>query len=918
MFKFEPIERCLYNGVSSAIIADNSVRNEFLMRFGDASLDDRVSVVLTDRNIQFFYYDVPEIEGEEILTNARDHDQLKEIGSISLTSPKETGNDILNFPQNGFLPKHIKIESIQSLNNYFRIMFTHFPFMEEKRFTFITKQLSKLKKKLNALIESRKGKEKENEKEKEKKQKRKNEQDIRDFIKCCLLAFVFEFEDREEDFANSPLYDEVRTSLRKSDVYNLLSAKIQYGLYVRDDGNNYNRDEYSYKTRKFADRLMDKNINKVIAPYNYPSGKGQPSKGQSWFYNPEEELEEILEKNRRQFSGESSESASGELVLEPQLEMKIQNFLYTKHAVYSAMTRNGGKAFFVAGQILMAIIWICIAWACLASIQEIFKKSVIVNKIVELSKTVGIYEIISSFFEIHTPVETFKTILDKNFPVWVGLFSILYFLIVLPFWVDKRDDNGVRNSKRWSKWPQLCMTGVLIFSLVFSVCYSSPKFLISTGMYALFLFVAWFVLIICSGVFNNPLKRRIFQISNLQPFFPRILVATMAAWLTIGLAEDTVKSLLHVDGDILLLAIISVLFLIFIILYGEIMQHSPYLKWKTITCRAFSILNHSIFFAFGFGLIMQSVFYGNLVKTSDVLSSVVYNNYFDDANYYCQNLETLNESLKQFELVYLTSKNVGSISIKGSMTDSTSKSTAGFQATSFYRDTLRIEDYNRYVDIINKSIEKIFRINREVNNDSIFLMKKDHCKSHHDSYYNLDNYQEVISKIFEMVYLNYNRYVQSIRDFLRLNRDNSSFLMKKDHCKSDSCYMLNWLIRGNLDNNQKVISKNFEMIYLNMLSLQDEIADVKRAISLFNNYDTLINWATVNQENSVNTGSAYLNKLTKNAQKDYKCSLTIPVCDKNKPARFFPILLIFHTLIVLVLAFVTQLLISDKSVTEPL
>lgn len=130
--------------------------------------------------------------------------------------------------------------------------------------------------------------------------------------------------------------------------------------------------------------------------------------------------------------------------------------------------------------------------------------------------------------------------------------------------------------------------------------------------------------------------------------------------------------------------------------------------------------------------------------------------------------------------------------------------------------------------------------------------------------------------------------------------------------------MLNWLIRGNLDNNQKVISKNFEMIYLNMLSLQDEIADVKRAISLFNNYDTLINWATVNQENSVNTGSAYLNKLTKNAQKDYKCSLTIPVCDKNKPARFFPILLIFHTLIVLVLAFVTQLLISDKSVTEPL
>ena len=813
MFKFEPIERCLYNGVSSAMIADGSVRNEFLMRFGDASLDDRVSVVLTDRNIQFFYYDVQEIEGkkisEEILTNARDHDYLKEIGSISLTSPKETGNDILNFPQNGFLPEHIKIESIQSLNNYFRIMFTHFPFMEEKRFTFITKQLSKLKKKLNDLIEFRKGKGK----EKEKKQKRKNEQDIRDFVKCCLLAFVFEFEDREEDFANSPLYDEVRTSLRKSDVYNLLSAKIRYTLYISDKGINYNREEYSYKTRKFADRLMDKNINKVIAHYNYPSGKGQPSKGQSWFYNPEDELEEILKKNRRQFSGESSESASGELVLEPQLEMKIQNFLYTKHAVYSAMTRNGGKAFFVVEQILMAITWICIAWACLQPSKYSF-------------------------------------ILDKVLPIVSKTAIIVGGCVVLICEII-----NISRKYGWRNWPQFWL--LLFFVILAIVSYLK----IPTGIYLAILTFIILGFILFSGFFNNPLSD--LHSNFLQPLFPRILVAIFAAWLGIGIAEDAVKSMLWVDNKILILAVVGVLLLIVFILWGEIKQHSPYLKWKTITCRAFSILNHSIFFAFVFGLIMQSVFYGNLVKTSDVLSSVVYNNYFDNANYYCQNLETLNESLKQFELVYLTSKNVGSISIKGSMTDSTNKSTAGFQATSFYRDTLRIEDYNRYVDIINKSIEEIFRINREVNNDSIFLMKK-------------------------------------------------------DHCKSDSCYMLNWLIRGNLDNNQKVISKNFEMIYSDMLSVQKEIAKVKRAISSSNNYDTLINWATVNQENRVNTGSAYLDKLTKNAQKDYKCSLTIPVCDKNKPARFFPILLIFHTLIVLVLAFVTQLLISDKSVTEPL
>lgn len=825
MFKFEPIERCLFNGVSSAMIADGSVRNEFLMRFGEKSLDDRVSVVLTDRNIQFFYYDAPEINGEngkkrsiseEILTNARDYDHLKEIGSISLTSPKETGNDILSFPQNinSLNQKKNKIELIRKVittqkliegdGNYagFRKMFSHFPFMEEKR------------------------------------KKPDDEKDIfRDFAKCCLLAFVFEIEDREENFANSPLYDEVRTSLRKSDVYNLLSAKIRYTLYISDKGINYNRDEFSYKTRKFADRLMDKNINKVIAPYNYPSGKGQPSKGQSWFYNPEEELEKILEKNRRQFSGESSESASGELVLEPQLEMKIQNFLYTKHAVYSAMTRNGGKAFFVAGQILMAITWICIAWACLQPSKYSF-------------------------------------ILDKVLPIAVSITAIVGVCVVL---ICKFINNKEHSSRKyvWRTCP-------LILILLFFVILAIVSYLkIPTGIYLLILTVIIiFGIIPFSGFFNNPLSD--FHSNFLQPLFPRILVAIFAAWLGIGIAEDAVKSMLWVDNNMLKFAIGAVMLLIIVILMGEIKQHSPYYRWfpwkwfvnwvklskeAIVTIRAMLILNHSIFFALLGGILMQLVFYNDLVKTSEVLPNVVYNKYFDDANYYCQNLETLNESLKQFELVYLTSKNVGSISIKGSMTDSASKSTAGFQATSFYRDTLRIEDYNRYVEIVNISINEIISLCKDTTNKSInvepFLAKNDSLN------YTLDS-------------LNVADYHMG----LKRTKDND------------------------------VISGNFEMIYSDMLSVQKEIAKVKRAISLSNNYDTLINWATVNQENSVNTESAYLDELTKKAQKDYKCSLTIPVCDKT--AWFFPILLIFHTLIVLVLAFVTQLLISDKSVTEPL
>lgn len=750
MFKFEPLERCLYSGVSSAMIADGSVRNEFLMRFGEPSLDDRVSVVLTDRNIQFFYYDVP--KNHNILENARDHDHLKEIGSISLTSPKETGNDILNFPQNGFFPKNVDKGSIKKLNVGFRNIFSHFPFME------------------NYSEDS------------------DEEQIFRSFVKCCLLAFVFELEDREEDFANSPLYDEVRKSLRKSDVYNLLSAKISYTLYVNDEGSNYNRDEYSYKTRKFADRLMDKNINKVIAPYNYcPKGKIDDTKEaitrQSWFYNPEEELERILDKNRRQASVKNGNSALGEVTLDPQLELKIQNFLYTKHAIFSAMTRDSGKGWFVAGQNLMAITWICIAWACF---------------------TPDLTEI-------------------KDLGLFVG-----YFAAIAP--------------------------------------------------------VCWLFFVLFSGCSNNPLKK---SSSNLlQPFLPRILVAIAAAWLGVGIAEDTVKSMLWANRTTLVVAVGVVLLLIFIILMGEIKQHSPYYKWfsKNVIIRTLFILNHSIFFAFICGIVMQIVFYNNLVKTSEVLPNVVYNDYFDKANYYCQNLETLNESLRQFELVYLTTRKVGNIAINNSLKDSVNKITASFRSEASYGENLSEEDYNRYVNIINQSIKEIISLDTSLNVKPFLKRKMSLC--------NLDRCMPTIG-----------------RTPICQQKNNLSLY-----------YMLDTIGVFNNDKKNDIIvnKENRKMISYNTIRLQGEIVNVKRAISTFNNYDTLINWATVNQENSVNTGSAYLDKLTKNAQKDYKCSLTIPVCDKNKPARFFPILLIFHTLIVLVLAFVTQLLISDKSVTEPL
>jgi len=99
--------------------------------------------------------------------------------------------------------------------------------------------------------------------------------------------------------------------------------------------------------------------------------------------------------------------------------------------------------------------------------------------------------------------------------------------------------------------------------------------------------------------------------------------------------------------------------------------------------------------------------------------------------------------------------------------------------------------------------------------------------------------------------------------------------------------------------------------------LQKEISIVRKKLLDYNNYETLMDWVTMGYPETFNSGSDYLDRITQETiQKQQKCCRKVKLFDKDR--RVFPNLLLFHTLIVLVLAFVTQLLISDKSVTEPL
>ena len=874
MFSFEPLDKCLYNGNSPDNIS-KYVEQRFVMHFGSPELDNRFYLVLKEENIRFFYYDLPFSPDPK---NTIKRDNFKEIGCISLTHPKETGNDILHFPQKPFGELEYKPQEgvINDTLDSFKNLFYGFPFWNEDSFMCL--------------------------------------------IKCCFLIFAFEIEDREEKFSYSPLYDTVRGKLRKSDVYRLLSAKIQYTLYVPQDGFVYNSNEYSYKARKFADRLMDKQINKVISPHDYPpkkkaeaaqagtqanptgtvstdssakvnltdsnadtnqpavsldssakvnladsdAGTNQPAvssdssakvnltdsnadtnqravsfessvkvhkkskKTQSWFYNPEVELESLLEQNRRQVASIDAQ----DIVLENALELKIRDFFYTKHAVYQAITRPVGKYLFWLGQILMAV--------------------------TSLS-------ILAAFLRL----SWFDYIIKTVFPVLVAGISSSGVVFFSFYFID------LLRKKKIDLVFSLLVIISLLASLIFSL------FVIVTGNCHLWMFlsviISILIAILCSGYYNNAGSHG--WGSAIYALFPRIIVAELAAWLTIGIAEDLVKSMLWGSAwNTVLIAIVAVLFIIGMIIGGEVKQHSPYLTfWENVLQRILPILNHSLFFALTIGILIQIIFYDNLIKNSGVMSSVVFNTYFDQADYYCQNLIDLDKAIRQYDNYCITT-DLKNISITGSG--------VGKQIT-VIPDTVGG----------STTVESTIKLNHQFKSQ----IPVDTSNSH-------------------------NLYIQHInRIIIELDSLNSDVGIRTSFLKDS----LQELTVNDLTESQKerCIKHNRGVLDPLLLFIQKELTIVRQSTIKYNNYETLMNWATAGDTSSVDATSTYLYGLTQNYKnsdlpdndiKNHKCSRIIYYNDKDKPIRVFPILLIFHTLVVLVIAFVTQLIISDKSVTETL
>ena len=790
---------------------------------------------MEEKAIRFFFYTGTMGEGTVL-----QEEKYEEIVSISLTHVKETGLDILNFDKtaekrcpklfydekSGIPDKEKRVvdqikDSIKKFSKSLawtddKPEFSGFPFVDNRKKDDIEKTKDE---DLNKLFTF--------------------------FMQCCFLHFILEMENRTCDFAQSPLYDEVRDKLRESFVYQLLCAKIKYTLRLYGKEGRFSKDDYSFVTRKFADLLTDSRINKIISPYSYYQKNNTNKDYQPWFYDPENELEAILEQNREQEHVDQDP-------LDDNLILKIRDFLYTKHDVYQAMTSTISRRLFLCAQVLMFISWAAI--------------------------------LCSSIF-----IERANTIIHTLFPV-----SVLVFCIAMPVVFAKMDTSKKGLKGHGKKPKQLWIFLPLLLLAIIATLYKTCPTLhyIHYIFYGL-IFVVILLWIVCSGHYNNPQTTS--QTNGvIYALFPRILVAEMAAWLTIGIAEDLVKSMLWVNSHhVKLWTTVVVIAFVAIILLGEAKQHSPYKNLLTnFFKKVLPIINHSVFFAVSFGLATQVCFYDNLIRNSDVMSTTVFNDYFDDANYYEQRLENLNDVIHQYENFWHTSA-VQSMSFGGKFK---------------FDQIIENDDYESHHTMkVAQDFKSLPKTNKELHNSIV------DCFNTITSELKKENICPVFltCKVFPPTAL-----VEKFQTCATpIPTMNGPKFLEDPTIPQTNLTLIPISPSFPIDSVRK---RNLNLLFMLSSSLQKEISIIRKNLLVFNSYDTLMNWATIGTSEIANTGSDCLNSLTIHAKKKHVCCRNLELPVTNSPKRIFPTLLIFHTLIVLVLAFVTQLIISDKSVTEPL
>lgn len=795
MFTFKKYQECQDAGVSVDYISDD-LKNEFFYSVNVQQLDNRIFVVFTKHSILF-------------CNVASQLEDWTVLASISLTDVKETGSDLLYFAKDvaNYFPKIDEKETKEQLKNCLSVLceiYKEFPFALKLQ---IDLGLNSNDKDFGYLLE-------------------KNKKQVEEcFLKFCLLEFILTVDTHAEIFAIYPHFDQLRSKLRASKVYRLLKAKLEYYSYRYRGRKAKNSEELTYLVRTYSDYLMEPDFNKMLPPTYYD--------GNGLFYNPEDELEFIMEHHRTDENddNELGETSFGTKDYESAFE-RIRSFFYTKHAVFNAAYGRKGKQLYRTTLICM-----------------------LVSIIVVTASIIG-YE------------------------SWVGNFMFNHFLLFCILF--------------------LCIP---IFFLIKTICKKGGN-------------------------------------ASKDLLFPRILVTLITCWLTIAVSEDLIKSQLRIKLDWSFgLFFAAIIIIVSIILGSKARHHSPFYSFTQSIKNFFNnesssrlnryngikvipILIQSLFYALWLGIIIQLFFYSNLLVSSKTLQDEIYSEYFEDLESNSQIGMMIKESVDNYIVTYQQ------YLIKGNQ----------IVTASFNNDLLTVTEP---LDSANGNKTKISANSR---GEAQFLGTKNWKEIFKAQMSDIRLIEELVNKLDTslMVRKNLLFEINSLKTdttftdakftgttYTVTTFTDTTFIVTTftDTTFTDTISTVTKFTNATMIDSvmQERLKYNLSIIYLIRKELNDDIIRNTSAIFNNNNSDTLLKWSTYQKnEIQVRLSDGTINDPLTSKLKKYKDDKNTVICRELKfcsigtQKAFFPKLLLVHTLVVLVLCFICQLFITDKSVVEPL
>ncbi len=687
----------------------------------------------------------------------------------------------------------------------------------------------------------------------------------RSLLRICMLEFLLAIDTHNEIFAINPNYDELRSRLRASKVYLLLCAKLRYCMYCYDGRKALNAEEYTFVVTKFSDFLMDKNYNKMVPSTYYDELR--------FLYNPEKELCRIMR-------GCNSRVLPKEAIRE-----KITSFFLTKHATIESGYGRLQRGLKVVRDVLMLIM---VLWTILSLMWFDFGEKGEVTLVFLLRRW--------------------------NFPVDIQKHALLR---LLTHWTNVFYDGN------WFLY------GLILWSVLSLLILMLPIVRVHNG-----------------GKL---------QIVGGRVFHSRVVVALLMGWFTIAVSEDLIKSQLELSRTMVWWALLAIIGIVGMMLWGEVRQHSPYycrikLRWPpriTSWPKVLVVLVYALFWDFLLGIVMQGITYSPLLETSGAMPSAILGRMPDEANRYQKTVETCIGMLDD----YGRSMD-GIIHDHGKMTSTSTPVKVEQYGNDSTKMTIVVNTFETKMNQSNDP--KFINNSKAVHNSYLDKMQDWLCQYENNGrvLFHYDSIQKIMCVLEkrekDTLYYSMRKEYDGLSVKPKTRNTNGFVNVAQFHADPIFHSLATWL--GDEHNRIPVGATEKQMktiIEKNMIAARDFKMEMRQQLMCIEDfiqeecnpaklkeYTQFVNDTKKAGTAIFDTENYYLAYLGYDASVNHKFCRRFNLInikersehgnDKNRRTIIdispilFPRMLIFHSLIVLIIAFVGQLIVSDKSVTEPL